>query len=95
MALTVAYVPPRQDSTSGPVFAPRRTAGADDEHLIREFRGDLPEAATFESDPRIAECQANIDQTSGALIPEFKAIHPMEATMAARFPKNSTPMPKE
>ncbi|MDP6979003.1 MAG: sulfotransferase [Myxococcota bacterium] len=41
-----------------------------------------PERATYESDPRIAESQAHIDMTSGALIPEFKAIHPMGALLA-------------
>ncbi len=41
-----------------------------------------PERATYDTDPRIAECQAHIDETSGALIPEFKAIHPMGALMA-------------
>lgn len=41
-----------------------------------------PERATYETDPRIAECQAHIDQTSGTLIPEFKAIHPMGARLA-------------
>ena len=41
-----------------------------------------PERETYDSDPRIAESQAYIDQTSGALIPEFQAIHPMGALMA-------------
>jgi Sulfotransferase family len=41
-----------------------------------------PERASYASDPRIAECQAHIDQTSGTLIPEFKAIHPMGALLA-------------
>jgi hypothetical protein len=41
-----------------------------------------PEAASYDSDPRIAESQAHIDQTSGILIPEFKAIHPMGALLA-------------
>lgn len=40
------------------------------------------EAATYDTDPRIAESQAHIDRTSGALIPEFKAIHPMGAKLA-------------
>ncbi|MCP4035452.1 MAG: sulfotransferase [bacterium] len=41
-----------------------------------------PERATYESDPRIAECQNHLDITSEALIPEFKAIHPMGALLA-------------
>jgi hypothetical protein len=41
-----------------------------------------PERASYETDPRIAECEAYIEQTSGALIPEFKAIHPMGARLA-------------
>ncbi len=41
-----------------------------------------PERASYETDPRIAESQAYIDQTSGALIPEFQAIHPMGALLA-------------
>ena len=41
-----------------------------------------PERSSYDSDPRIAECQAHIDMTSGALIPEFKAIHPMGALLA-------------
>ncbi len=41
-----------------------------------------PERATYESDPRIAESQAHLDMTSGSLIPEFKAIHPMGALLA-------------
>jgi hypothetical protein len=40
------------------------------------------ERATFETDPRIAECEAYLAQTSGALIPEFQAIHPMGARLA-------------
>jgi len=41
-----------------------------------------PERASYDSDPRIAENQAYLDMTSGALIPEFKAIHPMGALLA-------------
>jgi hypothetical protein len=41
-----------------------------------------PERASYDSDPRIAECQNHFDITSDALIPEFKAIHPMGALLA-------------
>jgi len=41
-----------------------------------------PERSSYDTDPRIAENQAYIDMTSGALIPEFKAIHPMGALLA-------------
>ncbi|MBW2390300.1 MAG: sulfotransferase [Deltaproteobacteria bacterium] len=41
-----------------------------------------PERASYASDPRIAACQEHLDITSGALIPEFKAIHPMGALLA-------------
>jgi hypothetical protein len=41
-----------------------------------------PERASYDSDPRIAACQEHLDITSGALIPEFKAIHPMGALLA-------------
>ncbi len=41
-----------------------------------------PERSTYESDPRIAASQAHLDMTSGSLIPEFKAIHPMGALLA-------------
>jgi hypothetical protein len=41
-----------------------------------------PERASYDTDARIAACQAHIDMTSGALIPEFKAIHPMGALLA-------------
>jgi hypothetical protein len=41
-----------------------------------------PERATYETDPRIAESAAHIARTSDALIPEFKAIHPMGAQLA-------------
>lgn len=41
-----------------------------------------PERASYDSDPRIAQCQAHIDRTSRALIPEFEAIHPMGALLA-------------
>ena len=41
-----------------------------------------PERATYETDPRIAECEEYLEQTSRALIPEFQAIHPMGALLA-------------
>jgi hypothetical protein len=41
-----------------------------------------PERATYETDPRIAECEEYLAQTSGTLIPEFQAIHPMGALLA-------------
>jgi hypothetical protein len=41
-----------------------------------------PERATYETDPRIAECDEYLAQTSGTLIPEFQAIHPMGARLA-------------
>jgi len=41
-----------------------------------------PEAATYETDPRIAICDGHLDQTSRLLIPEFQAIHPMGARLA-------------
>ncbi len=41
-----------------------------------------PERATYDTDPRIAECEAWIASTSGRLIPEFKAVHPMGARLA-------------
>lgn len=40
------------------------------------------EAATFDTDPRIAVCEAHFEQTSRALIPEFQAIHEMGALLA-------------
>lgn len=41
-----------------------------------------PERATYETDPRIALSEAHFERTSRALIPEFKAIHPMGARLA-------------
>ncbi len=41
-----------------------------------------PEAATYETDPRIADCEAHFERTSRALIPEFQAIHEMGARLA-------------
>ncbi len=41
-----------------------------------------PERATYETDPRIARSEAHFERTSRALIPEFKAIHPMGAKLA-------------
>jgi hypothetical protein len=41
-----------------------------------------PERETYHTDPRIAECDEYIAMTSGALIPEFQAIHPMGALLA-------------
>jgi hypothetical protein len=41
-----------------------------------------PERETYQTDPRIAECDEYIAMTSGALIPEFQAIHPMGARLA-------------
>ena len=40
-----------------------------------------PETATYDTDPRIAEVQANLDMTE-VLIPGFQAIHPMGALLA-------------
>ncbi len=40
-----------------------------------------PETATYETDARIAEVQAMIDR-SESLVPDFKKIHPMGATLA-------------
>ncbi|MEZ5533718.1 MAG: sulfotransferase [Steroidobacteraceae bacterium] len=40
------------------------------------------EAATFETDPRIAICEAHFERTSRALIPEFQALHEMGARLA-------------
>ena len=40
-----------------------------------------PETATYHTDPRIAEVQANLDMTE-VLIPGFQAIHPMGALLA-------------
>jgi hypothetical protein len=40
-----------------------------------------PESATYATDPRIAEVQAAIDR-SESLVPDFKKIHPMGATLA-------------
>jgi hypothetical protein len=40
-----------------------------------------PETATYESDARIAQVQATIDR-SESLVPDFKKIHPMGATLA-------------
>lgn len=41
-----------------------------------------PEKETYDSDPRIAICEAHFEQTSRALIPEFQAIHEMGALLA-------------
>ncbi len=40
-----------------------------------------PETATYDSDPRIQRCQADLDQVD-RLIPEFKKMHPMGALRA-------------
>ena len=40
-----------------------------------------PETATYATDPRIARCQADLDQVD-KLIPEFKKMHPMGALRA-------------
>lgn len=40
------------------------------------------ERATFDTDPRIAECDAWIASTSARLVPEYKAIHSMGAQLA-------------
>lgn len=40
-----------------------------------------PEAATFKSDPRIAQVQADLDRVD-QLVPEFKKMHPMGAERA-------------
>lgn len=40
------------------------------------------EAATYETDPRIADCEAHFERTSRLLIPEFQAIHEMGARLA-------------
>ncbi len=40
-----------------------------------------PETATYDTDPRIARCQADLDQVD-KLIPEFKKMHPMGALRA-------------
>ncbi|MCG3168687.1 MAG: hypothetical protein CALGDGBN_00184 [Pseudomonadales bacterium] len=40
------------------------------------------EAATYDTDPRIARCEAHFERTSRALIPEFQAIHEMGAQLA-------------
>lgn len=40
------------------------------------------EAATYETDPRIALCEQHFEQTSRALIPEFQALHEMGARLA-------------
>lgn len=40
-----------------------------------------PETATYLNDPRIARCQADLDQVD-RLIPDFKRMHPMGATRA-------------
>ncbi len=40
------------------------------------------EAATHETDPRIALCEQHFEQTSRALIPEFQALHEMGARLA-------------
>lgn len=40
-----------------------------------------PESATYQSDPRIARCQSDLDQVD-KLIPEFKKMHPMGALRA-------------
>ena len=40
-----------------------------------------PETATYDSDPRIAACQAQLDM-SELLIPNFKSMHPMGAQLA-------------
>ncbi|MBK8309165.1 MAG: sulfotransferase [Gammaproteobacteria bacterium] len=41
-----------------------------------------PEAATYDTDPRIADCEAHLERTAQALIPEFQAIHEMGALLA-------------
>lgn len=40
------------------------------------------EAASYETDPRIAVCEQHFEQTSRALIPEFQALHEMGALLA-------------
>ena len=40
-----------------------------------------PERATYRSDPRIAQCQADLDRVD-QLLPEFKKMHPMGAERA-------------
>ena len=45
------------------------------------FPSPPPEAATFHSDPRIAQCAATFPDID-ALIPGFKAMHPMGATLS-------------
>ena len=40
------------------------------------------EAATYDTDPRIADCEAHLERTAQALIPEFQAIHEMGAQLA-------------
>ena len=47
-----------------------------------DYMSPPPEAATYETDPRIAECEALLERTSRALIPEFQAIHEMGARLA-------------
>lgn len=40
------------------------------------------EKETYETDPRIADCEAHFERTSRLLIPEFQAIHEMGARLA-------------
>jgi hypothetical protein len=40
------------------------------------------EAASYDTDPRIAICEQHFEQTSRALIPEFQALHEMGALLA-------------
>lgn len=47
-----------------------------------QYMSPPAEAATFDTDPRIARCEAHFEQTSRALIPEFQAIHEMGALLA-------------
>ncbi len=47
-----------------------------------DYMSPPPEAATYDTDPRIAECEALLERTSRALIPEFQAIHEMGARLA-------------
>ncbi len=47
-----------------------------------QYMSPPAEAATFDTDPRIAKCEAHFEQTSRALIPEFQAIHEMGALLA-------------
>ncbi|MBP6381807.1 MAG: sulfotransferase [Pseudomonadales bacterium] len=47
-----------------------------------QYMSPPAEAATYDTDPRIAVCEAHFERTSRALIPEFQAIHEMGALLA-------------